>query len=120
MGINDYCLFPGMVDNVNDWLCAFDIYVMTSSDEGFPLSVLEAMSCDLPVITTGVGNVADLIDDHIGRVMKSRTPEELGHILELFIFDESLRKNCGVGAREKVVLNYSIDTTLETYTDILM
>lgn len=60
--LTDRIHFPGEVTNVEDYLAKADIYVSTSHREGLPLSMLEAMASKLPIISTDVGGISDIID----------------------------------------------------------
>lgn len=62
LGLSEVIRFPGEVHNVEDFLAAADVYLSTSHREGLPLSMLEAMAAKLPIISSDVGGVADLID----------------------------------------------------------
>lgn len=54
-------LLPGAANNVEDYLRAADVFVMTSKSEGWPLSVQEAMAAGLPVVSTRVGGVPEIL-----------------------------------------------------------
>ena len=54
MGIIDRIIFPGVVDNCNEFLMAMDVFVFPSLFEGFPVSVIEAEATGLPVIMSDV------------------------------------------------------------------
>lgn len=64
LGIGDKVTITGVVGNVEDYLCRSDIYVCSSFFEGLPLSVLEAMSAGLPVVSTNVGGLGDVVKDN--------------------------------------------------------
>jgi len=57
-------------DKMNDIYNKADVFVMTSIQEGMPVSALEAACCGLPIFTTMCGGVEDYINDNIGRVYK--------------------------------------------------
>lgn len=64
LGIENKVLFIGNVSNVRDYLADSDVFVMSSDYEGLPLSLLEAMASGLPIISTEVGGVADIVTNN--------------------------------------------------------
>lgn len=57
-------IFTGNVKNVSEYLAASDVFILSSDFEGLPLSVLEAMASGLPIISTNVGGLADIVTDN--------------------------------------------------------
>jgi L-malate glycosyltransferase len=75
-GNNTYQL--GLKDNVPDYLYCADALVMSSTKEGMPLVVLEALCAGLPVISTPAGGVIDIISDgHNGYIAEDFSKEAL-------------------------------------------
>jgi glycosyltransferase involved in cell wall biosynthesis len=60
-GIADKVRITGVVSDVENYLADADVYVASSIFEGLPISMLEAMSAGLPIISTNVGGVPDII-----------------------------------------------------------
>lgn len=56
-------VLPGSVTNVAEWLSRANVYVQCSYREAMPMAVIEAMASGLPVITTNVGGVGDVVRD---------------------------------------------------------
>ncbi|WP_391116744.1 glycosyltransferase [Psychrobacillus sp. L3] len=61
LDLKEKIITKGIVNNVSEELNKADIYVMSSNYEGLPLSVLEAMACGLPILTTKAGGVIDIV-----------------------------------------------------------
>lgn len=83
LGLEEKVVFLGSVSNVPDHLAASDVFILSSDYEGLPLSALEAMASGLPVISTEVGGMADIVTDN-GILVKKGDYEALGKaMLEL-------------------------------------
>ena len=61
--VEPYVLLPGARNDVPRYTAAMDVFVLSSSMEGLPLAVLEAMAAGLPVVATAVGGLPNLIED---------------------------------------------------------
>ena len=61
--LNANCLFLGERSDVEAILPALDVYALSSAWEGEPLSLLEAMACRLPVVSTDTPGSRDILDD---------------------------------------------------------
>ncbi len=66
LGIADAVELPGIVSDVADRLNRANLFLLTSDFEGLPLSVLEAMSCGLPVVATRAGGTVDIVPPAVG------------------------------------------------------
>lgn len=85
-----------------------DVFVLPSLWEGMPLVVLEAMSCGLPIISTKIGGVEDLVIDNFnGTLVNPKDSAALANaILQLFD-NRSLIKDMGKHSRKRVVKEFS-------------
>jgi len=71
-------------DKIPFYFNAVDIHLLSSDFEGSPNSVKESMACNTPVISTNVGNVAELLENVKGcYVSENNTPEELAKLVDL-------------------------------------
>jgi glycosyltransferase involved in cell wall biosynthesis len=84
-----------------------DIFTLPSWAEGLPVSVLEAMACELPIVASRVGGVPDLVTPDCGLLTPPREPEQLASALRRLIEDGELRRSCGVASRERVRQHFS-------------
>jgi len=72
LNINDHVTFTGMVniESLPDYINAADIFVLpTLRKEGLPLSILEAMACRIPVITTDIGGNASVVKNGFNGIL---------------------------------------------------
>jgi glycosyltransferase involved in cell wall biosynthesis len=117
LGLADVVRFVGLVNNVEDYMQAFDMVALFSSREGMPNVVLEAMAAGKPFIGTNVGAIADLVQDGAtGFVVNDPSVEALSAATERLIQDETLRHQFGALGAERIRQRYSIDSI---YTHLL-
>jgi len=99
-----------------------DVFVLISNWEGFPRSILEAMSCALPVIASDVGGVSEALTPEIGFLIKRGDKERLKKALTELIENKELREKMGRAAHERVEKEFSLERmlkkTFEVYRNI--
>lgn len=61
IGIAEQVIFYGWERNIQKVYADLDILVLTSNNEGTPVSIIESMAAGVPVVTTGVGGIKDLL-----------------------------------------------------------
>lgn len=84
----------GNVNNAEAYFAESDIFALTSIYEGLPLAVLEAMAANLPIISTDVGGVRDIVGDN-GILVPSGDLDELVQAIERLMKDKQLRETMG-------------------------
>jgi len=119
-GLESQVTLAGKKDNVQDFLQASDVFILTSKEEGFGLSVVEAMASGLPVIATKVGGVPEIIEDgETGFLIKSQNINELVDKMSFFMkLSDEKRRSIGVRARRVVEEKFSITKMMHSYTDL--
>jgi glycosyltransferase involved in cell wall biosynthesis len=109
----------GSVANVNEYLQAGDVFVFPSDYEGFSLSILEAMTAGLPMVTTRVGIAAEL--EHQGRfalLVPPKDREAFGNAVRRLLPDSALRDELGTNARAAVHSRYSSGAEARRYVEL--
>lgn len=115
LGIDDRVIWAGFVEDPVPLLQAADIYSLPSQTEGMPAAVVEAMACGLPALATRISGITDLIDDGInGRIIKPDA-RDIADALANYVRDESLRREHGNRARQRVETRYSTGFVLQGY-----
>jgi glycosyltransferase involved in cell wall biosynthesis len=106
--------FTGQVQDAVPYLQASDIFVLPSSTEGLSNSMLEAMSCGLPVLATTVGGAPDVIrHNESGFLIRPEDVNALRGGLETLLEDAALRFTLGSNARARIVADFSMDSVAE-------
>ena len=91
---------PGICKNVEDYLKSADVYISSSLTEGLPLSMLEAMACGLPIITSNVGGCVDIVKTDLnGIVYRKQNTKELINAMDRIIKNTSYRKSLAKNSR---------------------
>ncbi|CUS82498.1 Glycosyltransferase involved in cell wall bisynthesis [Candidatus Kryptonium thompsonii] len=113
LGINDKTIWTGFRKDVQDVLCAIDIFVAPSHAEAFGLSLVEAMATELPVVATRSAGFLDIISDGIdGLFFEKGNYEDLAEKIKLLIKNKELAKQLGKRARETVCEKFSFERYL--------
>jgi glycosyltransferase involved in cell wall biosynthesis len=77
--------------------------------DGLPYVLVEAMACGLPVVTTPVAGIPELVTDAVtGFLVQERDPAGLARALEVLIRDTALRQQLGWRARETIVTRFDV------------
>jgi glycosyltransferase involved in cell wall biosynthesis len=109
LGLDKKIKFVGHSDNMLDWYRQADVFVLSSKSEGVPLALLEAMSCALPCVCTGVGGVPDILRDNItGYIVKPGDSQLMATKILSLLEDKMRREKMGLQARALVKEKYTI------------
>jgi glycosyltransferase involved in cell wall biosynthesis len=125
-----------IVGHANDVLSYYqetDVFVLPSLSEGLSLSLLEAMSCALPVVATLVGGNAEIVDPHFavgkttvneyhigehGILVNPRDVTGLAKALVRLLKDDALSKQLGSTARRFVENKFSLEKIVKDYVGL--
>ena len=101
LGLGQAVRFMGERADVGAILDQSRLFVLSSINEGLPISLLEAMAAGLPYVVTAVGGMPEILDiSHAGLVVPPRDPEALARAILDFRSREDWRIACGRRARE--------------------
>ncbi|GAA4428826.1 glycosyltransferase [Bremerella cremea] len=120
LGLQDHVTMMGSRSDVPDLLCGMDTFVLTSKNEASPVSILEAMSCQLPIVAPRVGSIPDAVDDGInGLLVEASSLDETADAMIALSQGANLRAEMGAAAREKVLRYGSLDAMVGGYQDLV-
>jgi glycosyltransferase involved in cell wall biosynthesis len=104
LGLSERVHFAGWSDDPRRALTSFDIFVLPSRFEGFPLAIVEAMLARLPVVATDVGSVREAVaDGETGLLVPPEEPKALAMALRALLDDANRRAVLGERGRERAL-----------------
>lgn len=118
LGLQENFILAGYHDNPSALFAEGDISILTSISEGFPYTVIESMSCGIPVVATDVGGVTEALDESCGFICKPKNHEEIGQRVVELLQNKELREKMGENARQKVINNFTVGNFVNAYEDV--
>lgn len=108
-------ILAGERHDIPQLLASSDIFASSSHREGLPLSLLEAMMAELPIVATSVGDIPHVVTEEMGIVVPPSQPHELAAALEELAKDPERRREMGRAAKDRVLHEYSLDVWMKRY-----
>jgi len=108
--------YLGAMDQVDivKWYQKASIFILPSYWEGFPVTILEALACETPVIATPVGGVPEIVKDYeTGILTPLNNPIALAQKIQYLLDNAEVRKKFGREGRKQVIKHYSLDASVE-------
>lgn len=116
LGLESSLRFLGNRTDIDRVLAALDVFVLTSVSEGLPNTILEAMAAGLPVVSTDVGGVDELVD--AGRTGFLSAPKDAGALataVSMLARDAERRRRMGADGQAKARSEYGLQRMLDEY-----
>jgi len=108
----------GVISNMQEVMCSSDIFLLNSTLEGMPLTLLEAMACSLPVITTPAGGIPELVRaDRDGVVTKGFEQKEFAEAVLHLLENDDERKKLARAGRQRVNA-FDVDKVVPEYEHV--
>ncbi|MEV5945567.1 GT4 family glycosyltransferase PelF [Streptomyces sp. NPDC051993] len=111
--------FEGRVDDIRDAYAAGNIVMLSSISEGFPFTLIEAMSCGRATVSTDVGGVREAVGP-AGLVVPPRDPAAMAAAALELLGDPERRAAMGEAARLRVVEQFTLRQTVDTFRAIYL
>lgn len=109
-------IFTSWVQNIQNVLEGLDIVVLTSFNEGTPMSLIEAQMCGKPVVAVDVGGVKDtMIADETGFLVKGHDLAAFSEAVMRLVRDNSLRTTMGANAMRFASVSFSKEKEIENF-----
>jgi glycosyltransferase involved in cell wall biosynthesis len=117
LGLTGSATFEGRVEAIQDAYAAGHVVALTSISEGFPYTVIEAMSCGRATVSTNVGGVAEAVGD-AGLVVPPRQPRAFADACLMLLRDHGQRHVYAERARQRVIDLFTLEQSLNAFSTI--
>ena len=120
LGIAERVRFAGNQSDVAPWMRALDLFCLPSyANEGVPQALMQAMACGLPVVTTPVGSIGEIVQDgETGRLVPPGDASALGAAIEALLADAPLRGRLAARARETALQRFGEERMVERMLEV--
>ena len=113
LGIGHMVDFLGFRNDLKELVPLCDVAVASSLREGLPVNIMEAMSCELPVIAVeNRGHRELVVHNETGWLVQNERPDELATKIKSLAIDEVTRKAMGKSGRKRIISEFSVDQIL--------
>lgn len=120
LGVGEQVHFLGTRADTERILPALDLFTLCSLNEASPVSILEALSCGVPVVATDVGSVKEsILEGKTGRLVPAGDPRAMAVAVEQLLEQPELRRQMGQAGRSHVQQTGSLDAMVRGYEELL-
>jgi glycosyltransferase involved in cell wall biosynthesis len=116
LGIRPNVTFWGRQLDVAPFFTTADVFVMSSLSEGLPMSLLQALSCGLPAVTTDVGGMAEVVRlAGAGMTVQGRSADEMATAVLRMATNQPEREQFGKNAEAAFNTYFTLSATTANY-----
>ncbi|GGM56191.1 lipopolysaccharide glycosyltransferase, putative [Longimycelium tulufanense] len=117
LGLTESVTFEGRVEKIRDAYAAGNVVVLSSISEGFPYTLIEAMTCGRATVATDVGGVSEAVGD-TGFVVPPRDPTAMAEACLRLLRDPVLRTRLGRAARTRALGQFTVDKAVSSFDEM--
>jgi glycosyltransferase involved in cell wall biosynthesis len=110
--------FLGWRSDIPKLIAASDIAILTSDNEAVPLTLIEASMAGLPLVSTNVGSVSDVLINDLNGYLVDSEPAALADALQKLAIDPVLREIMGKAGRERATRYFSLEKMCADHTEL--
>ena len=110
--------FLGWRKDISQLFAASDIAILTSDNEGIPLTLIQAAQAGLPIVAPRVGSIADVVIDGETGYLTSTQPGAMASALSALVTDEGLRTKLGGAGKAHANAYFSLDKSLNDHSEL--
>lgn len=120
LGVAEKCQWHGVVPDVGRLFKAFDAVVITSWTEGTPIVLLEAMAAGVPIVTTSVGGIPDVVSAREATLVPPGDIGGLADGMETAVSDEAAARARATAARQRLEEDFAVEPWVRRYREIYL
>ena len=110
--------FLGWRKDIGDLFAASDIAILTSDNEGIPLTLIQAAQAGLPILAPEVGSISDIVENDKTGFLTSPQPGAMASALSALATDADLRNRLGAAGKVRAHEYFSLERMLRNHTEI--
>jgi glycosyltransferase involved in cell wall biosynthesis len=119
LGLTHRVHFLGFTEDPADFLSNLDIFLLSSTSEGFSIATIQAMAAGLPVVATRSGGPQEIVENgKNGLLVDVNNAGAIADALVSLVNDKALCAHLSKNAREHVVEKFGIDVMLHAYKEL--
>ncbi len=116
LGINDRIHLLGTRHDTPRLVAALDVFTLCSLNEASPVSILEALACGVPAVSTEVGSVNEsIVEGETGLLIPSGDADAMTEAVSRLLSNSELRQAMGTAGRKLVLRSGSLESMVEGY-----
>ena len=120
-GARHLAWFAGERNDIPEIMRGLDCFILPSLGEGISNTILEAMSCALPVVATRVGGNSELVNEGVtGRLVPAADPVALMQAMIGYFDNQALARQHGAAGRRRVEESFSLQRMVDAYHDLYL
>ena len=120
-GLEDYFILTGVLDSAQELLADTYLFLLTSNHEGIPLTVMEALAMNVPVVSTVVGAVEEILHDGVNGYLIAPAEDTkdkfTAKVLDI-LGNESLYRSLSMNTKSSLSKEYSLVTMADRYKQV--
>ncbi len=110
--------FLGWREDIETVLAASDMVLLTSDNEGTPLSLIQAGMAGLPVVATNVGSISEIVQNEETGFLTDTSVDSLADSMKRLLESSALRNEMGTKAREYTIARYGVERLVKDHQEL--
>ena len=110
--------FLGWRSDIDQIFAASDIAILTSDNEGIPLTLIQAAQAGLPIVATNVGSISDIVINESTGYLTETNAAEMADAIEKLVRDPQLRQMMGAAGKARAERYFSLDRMIKDHSDL--